>query len=335
MRVFLALLFSFLLTLSAARAGSSCGEAPLVADETFKASAHGEAQLLRRFIGGADLDARLETARTDVFSKYPNADRVRMQAYFAYVICEHVLSDPRVSPKDKARFAILLLPDDPTNARAKQDAIKAVSVGDYDRAESLATAGLNQISAVLLIEDGHPDLALANLQQSERLLGDIHTENSAEERLQRGYNYKTYAQAFAAKGDLKQEEQYLDLALKTFEQVKSDPNLDGKTTNEFAGAINGIGNLHHQRGQYRESIVDYKLATSMLPGYAYAWHDMFLAYFELARQGEVDLPAMRNALERTKETGAGWPGLDARTIAQLESMLAEFDKGRHPSLAPR
>jgi tetratricopeptide (TPR) repeat protein len=326
MRLVLALLFGSLITLSAARAESSCGEPPLVADQTFKASTQGAVQLLRGFIGQANLEARIETARTDVFSKFPNADKARERAYFAYVFCVNVLSDPRLSPQQKAQYAVLIMPDDPAVAQAKQQALKAISSGDYDRAGLLATAALNQIGAVLLIDDGHPDLAIGNLQQAERLLDNIHTENSAKDQVQRAYIYKTYAQGFAAKGELKQEQHYFDLALKTFEQVKNDPNLDGKTTNEFGSAINGIGNIHYQRGQYRESIADYKLATSLLPTYAYAWHDMFLAYFQLAKQGDVDLPAMRNALERTKETGAGWPGLDAKTITLLESMLAQFER---------
>jgi len=256
---------------------------------------------------------------------------VRMQAYFAFVLCTQALSDSRLSPQDKLRYSLLLLPDTSIAGRIKQEAMKAIRAGEYERAQALLTAAQNQISAVLLIEDGHPDVAIANLEQTERLLGDIHTETSAKDRLQRGYNYKTYAQGFAAQGDTKREQEYLDLALKTFEQVKNDPKLDDKTTSEFAGAINGVGNIHFQRGQYRESIADYQVATSMLPNYAYAWHDMFLAYYAMAKQGEVDLPGMRKALARMKETRAGWPGLDTGNVARLESMLAEVEQPSRPS----
>jgi hypothetical protein len=53
---------------------------------------------------------------------------------------------------------------------------------------------------------------------------------------------------------------------------------------------------------------------------------MLIAHFQHAEQGEVNLPAMRNALERIKGTGTGLPGLDAKYIAQLESMLARFEQ---------
>jgi tetratricopeptide (TPR) repeat protein len=177
-----------------------------------------------------------------------------------------------------------------------------------------------------LIDDGHPDMAIENLRQSERLLDSLGSTGSAQDRLQRGYNYKTYAEAFAAKADTANEQRYLDLALETFEKVKDDRDLDGKTTAEFAGAINGIGNIHHQKGLYREAIADYRLAIDLLPGYAYAWHDMLLAYFGLAEQGDINLPAMRTALAKTKETGVGWPGLDTKSIARLESILAKYEK---------
>jgi hypothetical protein len=53
---------------------------------------------------------------------------------------------------------------------------------------------------------------------------------------------------------------------------------------------------------------------------------MFLCYAELAKGGEVDLPAMRLTLAKTKETGKGAPGLDASIIAELERILARFER---------
>jgi tetratricopeptide (TPR) repeat protein len=330
-------LVGFLATPSLGRSELSCGEAPLVADESLKAEIKGGTQLLSGLIGKAELNARIETARTDIFSKFPNADKVRMQAYFSYVFCTQVLSDARLSPQERAQLSLVLLPDtdNPVVTQLKQEALKAISIGAYNHAESLVAAAQNQISAVLLLDDGHPDLALNVLRQAEQLLGDIRTESSARNRVQRGFVYKTYAQAFAARGNNQQAEQYLALALRTFEEVKNDPNLDRKTTDEFAGAINGIGNIHYQRGQYKEAISNYRLATSLAPNYAYSWHDMFLAYVELAKRGEVDLAAMRMALDRVKETASGWPGIDATRIAGLERMLADLEKSSSPSRAPK
>src|SRR5271166_487874 len=142
----------------------------------------GKGELFAGLIGQADLETRLEATRTDIFAKYPNADKVRMEAYFAYVVCAQVLNDARLSPREKAQFAVLLLPQDPARAQARRDAMNAIAAGDYDRAEALAAAARSQVAAVLLIEDGHPDLAIDNLRQSEQLLGGLRPGNTAQDR---------------------------------------------------------------------------------------------------------------------------------------------------------
>jgi hypothetical protein len=90
--------------------------------------------------------------------------------------------------------------------------------------------------------------------------------------------------------------------------------------------MNGMGNLRATRGEHREAIGDYEVATSLGPDYAYAWHDMFLSYVALADGGEVDLAAMHRALAKTKETGRGRPSLDPNHIARLESILARIER---------
>jgi hypothetical protein len=148
MRIALATFIPLLSTISApGAASSSCGEAPLVAEESFKASTQGKASLLRGLIGQADLATGVEAARTDVFVKYPNADKVRMEAYFAYVVCTQVLSDARLTPRERAQLAVSLLPQDPATAHLRQNAMSAITEGDYDRAEALAAAARTQIAA--------------------------------------------------------------------------------------------------------------------------------------------------------------------------------------------
>jgi hypothetical protein len=53
---------------------------------------------------------------------------------------------------------------------------------------------------------------------------------------------------------------------------------------------------------------------------------MFGAYDGLARAGRIDLKEMRHALQKTKETGQGIPGLDAGYIAQLENTLRRWEQ---------
>ena len=231
------------------------------------------------------------------------------------------------------RQQIRALPEGDAIGGLKRQADAALDDGAYERAEAMVAIGRDQIGAVQLIEQGRPNQALTALREVERRLGETGMDKSAEGLLLRGYLYKTYAQAFSASGDRARADQYLERALKTFGQIKDDKKLQGKTTREFAGAINGIGNIHAQRGQHREAIADYQLATSLMPDYAYAWHDMFLSYAELARAGNVDLPAMRHALRRTKETGVGWPGLDPQHIARMEAMLQEFERPATPKRA--
>jgi tetratricopeptide (TPR) repeat protein len=217
----------------------------------------------------------------------------------------------------------------PDSNPLKGPAIGAIDEGEYARAATLIAAAQDQVRAVRLI-DQHPDQALALLQKAEAGLAAASAHPTASLRLQQGYDYKTYGQVFLTKGDQARADRYFDLALQVFEQVKDDPRLEGKTTEEIAGAINGIGNIHFYKQQYRDAIADYQLATSLEPSYAYAWLDMFGAYVALAQRGELDLVAMRRALSRLKQTGAGWPGLDAKYIAKLDATLARFEQSAGP-----
>jgi tetratricopeptide (TPR) repeat protein len=212
---------------------------------------------------------------------------------------------------------------DPILGKVKLQADAALESGAYDRAEALVGVASDQVHAVDLILAGHPDQALDVLQEAERRLAKASANSSAMAVLQHGYLYKTSAEAFQATGDRAHADRYLDLALESFELVTNDPDLTGKTTIEFAGAMNGIGSVRHSRGKYREAIADYQAATTLLPTYTYAWHDMFVAYVDLARTGEVDLPAMRSALDHVKETAGGV--LDANYMATLEAALRRFE----------
>jgi tetratricopeptide (TPR) repeat protein len=216
--------------------------------------------------------------------------------------------------------------DDPAAAPFKRQATRDIEVGAYDRAEALLVVERAQIRALELIQSGQSEQAVVALTEAERRLDGVSTESSTDVRLLRGYLYKNFAQALSLTGEKGRSDQYLDLALKTFEPIKNDPKLKSNHPREFASAINGIGNIHLARGQYREAIADFQLATSLVPDYAYAWHDMFVTYFELAKRGEVDLKAMRQALNKTRETGLGLPTLDAKYIASLEAKLADLER---------
>jgi hypothetical protein len=81
----------------------SCGDPPRVDDQSLKGDLEGKAKFLSSLVGDAGLKGQFETARTDIFSKYPNADRTRSDAYLEYMLCSFVMSDPKLSSQEKFR----------------------------------------------------------------------------------------------------------------------------------------------------------------------------------------------------------------------------------------
>jgi hypothetical protein len=84
-----------------AMAQPSCGDPPRVDDQTLKGDLEGKARFLSSLVGDANLKGQVETARMDIFSKYPNAGSTRSDAYLEYMFCSFVLTDPKWSPQEK------------------------------------------------------------------------------------------------------------------------------------------------------------------------------------------------------------------------------------------
>jgi tetratricopeptide (TPR) repeat protein len=187
-----------------------------------------------------------------------------------------------------------------------------------------------QVRAVELVEEGALDRATDELQEGILLIAALLNEAPTDLslRLQLGFIYKTIAQVFDASGQAEQAETYIQRAEDVFHFVKDDVSGDQKTAMDVANAIHGLGNVDQQRGDFVAAIEKYKLAASLYSEHIYAWHDMFVAYYELARRGQVNLEAMRQALNKLKQTGEGAPGLGIQHIARLERILRELEKGR-------
>lgn len=177
-----------------------------------------------------------------------------------------------------------------------------------------------QVRAVELIQANEVDRALDELSEGFDVImqliewspGDLPLD------LQLGYMYKTLGQALEAAGNRIEANRYLDLALAMFGRVA---NAGTVQVNERAGALNGLGNIHYQRGNLDDAIRSYQLALELAPGYAYAWHDLLGALLLRARAGPVDISAMDNALTRLRSTGAGLPGLGAAHMGQLQAQV--------------
>jgi tetratricopeptide (TPR) repeat protein len=185
-----------------------------------------------------------------------------------------------------------------------------------------------QIRAVELIQENKVDRAIEELNVGHELLMLLMDWSPAgvDLDLHLGYLYKTLGQAFSSTGDREHTARYLDLAESMFERVQSRPAASLDATAR-AGAINGLGNVYAERGEVDRALEMYRAAADLAPTYAYAWHDMFAALDQKARAGEVDVPAMRLALENAKRTGRGIPGLSATYLAELEERLARWAAG--------
>src|SRR4051794_7959622 len=83
--IFLTLIL-FIIPVEASSQTSYCGDVPPVSDDVLKGVINGRAQFLSRFLGDAALAGEITTSRTEIFSKYKNADE-RSNAYFEYQVC--------------------------------------------------------------------------------------------------------------------------------------------------------------------------------------------------------------------------------------------------------
>jgi hypothetical protein len=61
----------------------------------------GKVKFLSSLVGDANLSGKIEAARTDIFSKYPDANKAHSDTYLLYMFCTFVLSDQRLSPQEK------------------------------------------------------------------------------------------------------------------------------------------------------------------------------------------------------------------------------------------
>jgi tetratricopeptide (TPR) repeat protein len=182
-----------------------------------------------------------------------------------------------------------------------------------------------QARAVELLTEGKFDRATDELRAGLELLEALIEEDPGDTHLtvQLGYFFKSIAQDFIRQNKVAQGEEYNDRALEIFGYVAYQLPHAAKSVKDYTDAINGLGNIHYARGRHRVATEYYRLSTTIDPLYCYAWHDLFLALYELARSGEeVDVSGMRQALDMTRRTGSGQPGLSA---AHLEDLARRLD----------
>ena len=181
-----------------------------------------------------------------------------------------------------------------------------------------------QTDALVQLESGRTAEALMTLERARGLLDPALAETPTDFRLRllSGYLAKDLAQAAGAAGDLAAAAAYLDRAESLFALLTSDMPTEPAAA---AGALNGLGNVRQMRGDLRDAIKLYRRATEMLPTYAYAWQDMFLAYDELAARGELDIAGLEDAFANLDATATGVPALEP---VQLEELRARLEAWR-------
>jgi tetratricopeptide (TPR) repeat protein len=192
-----------------------------------------------------------------------------------------------------------------------------------ERQELLDDANEAQTTAMTELREGRLSDAMDRLRRSQVLLSRALVETPADPkaRLLNGYVLKTMAQVAKEAGDEAGASDYVSRAEQIFQLVVADLPADERSVTELAEAINGLGNINAERGQYEAAIEYYGQATDLLPAYANAWHDLFAAYDALARQGDVRLAELERSYTRLRALAPGTHGLEPEYLDQLGTLL--------------
>ena len=181
-----------------------------------------------------------------------------------------------------------------------------------------------QTEATGLLLHGEPQAALAALEPARLLLAAALREAPTSFRLKvlLGYVFKSEAQATP---DPEARSAYLEQAAEVFNLVVEDAPRDPALADEFASAVNGLGNVYAEQGDYDRAIAEYRIALGVAPTYAYAWHDLFLALGAKASAGELDLAALRNAYDNLERCAGPYPNLEPAYLEQIRQLLQRWE----------
>ena len=181
-----------------------------------------------------------------------------------------------------------------------------------------------QVRAVELVEEQQLDRATDELREGSELLLALLELSPGDVRLdaQLGYLYGTLAQSFEMAGDRQMADRYVELATTVFQRILESPLEENVA--EVASALNGLAGILSRRGQYDEAIKLFREVVAAVPGYAYAWHDMVAALDLRARQGQIDVSLMLEAVDQVRATGLGQPGLSASHVEDLQRRVLHW-----------
>jgi tetratricopeptide (TPR) repeat protein len=224
-----------------------------------------------------------------------------------------------------AEFEKLLQPVHATEsfADAQLGGAREQAFPDESLAEIVATVERAQYEAMRLLGVGERDAALALLEPVRLLLAAAlrGAPTSFQLKVLLGYVFKDEAQATS---DPDERDRYLEQAADAFGLVVADAPPDPALAADFAGAVNGLGNVYAERGQYERAIAQYRIAVDVAPSYAYAWHDLFAALDARASDGHLDLGAMQSAYANLERSAGPYPNLDPPYLEGLHQRLEQW-----------
>ncbi|MGH2715654.1 MAG: tetratricopeptide repeat protein [Thermoleophilaceae bacterium] len=197
-----------------------------------------------------------------------------------------------------------------------------------ERQQLMTRAYEAQLTAIDELRAGQPSSAMERLGRARIVLSRAlaETPTDPQVRLLNGYVLKTLAQVSGETGDPAAAADYLTRAERIFKLVVADLPADEHSVTELAGAINGLGNVLHERHQYEQAIECYWQATELAPTYAYAWHDLYAACDALARQGDIRIEELERSYTQLRAVAAGYPKLEPHYLDQLGAQLEAWKR---------
>ena len=182
--------------------------------------------------------------------------------------------------------------------------------------------------AKALFHGDQPENAAFELENCVFELAHVLYEAPTDTKLQMllAMIFKTSAEVYTTLERFEDADRYMARAGELFLHVHETHPSDEVHALDMANALHDLGSLQQERGRFPSAIENFKLATLLYPEHCYAWHDMFLSYLALARMGNVNLQAMRHALEMTKSTGADQPGLEKTRLDRLDEVCQNIEK---------
>jgi tetratricopeptide (TPR) repeat protein len=198
-----------------------------------------------------------------------------------------------------------------------EPAQRPAGVEDLDRVQRLVSN--IQMDALELVRTGQVHEALDGLYSGMGVLMAELQKAPANITLSTllAYFYKEIGVSLSRSGEGDTAVHYLRLSGSLFRRLLPR----AVNSEDRASILNGLGNALAFQGQWDSAIEFYRQALAILPGYAYAWHDLFSAYLEQARLGKPDWPKMQEALAGLKRSAPGYRGLDPEYIASLERSM--------------